>query len=79
MREEERRKTSKRRAGPKHSTLPEKIQQLKRLGLSNCEIYEVLTTELQLDYLCSENARKAKKLLHLDSYHTAIEFGYWVE
>lgn len=33
---------------------------------------------LVLDWALSMNAKEAKKL-GLDSWHTCIEFGYWVE
>lgn len=79
MREEERKRTRKQRTGPKKRTLCEKIEYLAQQGFTRCEIYEHLVMQLQIDYLCSENARDSKKLLGLDAWHTTVEFGYWVD
>jgi len=79
MRENERKRTRKRRISPKERSLKERIAYLRVLGLTAGEIYEhLVVNELLLNEQDYEAARKAKELLRLDAWHTTVEFGYWI-
>lgn len=85
--EEKRKQTSSKRRSPKQRSISEQITFYKDLGLNGIEVYEAMVIatqaemqkQLLLDRMAADNAKSAKKMLGLDAWHTAIEFGYWTD